>query len=273
MKANAAVRLAAFVGSTLAVPGLAAAQSKPLPPLPPPANEAPALPSPPSVAPPVDAAPPAPLPAGDAPAVIVETPTSPAPPPPLAPPLAAAPEGAASLAQPDPWVARPLAIEGHLGFGPPIGDAALAVDYSPLPVLSVNLGIGLSPSGVQYGLMPRVRFVRFGHRVRFAFYVGAGVSAGHYDQPSGGSLALDGSKNGGPARYDWDQAYWLNGEVGMEMRLADGLVIRPYVGLADLLNTKPTRTIPGEGFDVPGGRVSPVQAYIGGALGFAPKLW
>src|SRR5260221_2352922 len=42
----------------------------------------------------------------------------------------------------DRWYARPLALEGHMGFGTPLGLAGAAIDYSPFRWFGGGVGVG-----------------------------------------------------------------------------------------------------------------------------------
>src|SRR5713226_9316342 len=88
-----------------------------------------------------------------------------------APPTAAPPPGYLAPAQPgadrpvverhetssDRWYARPLALEGHMGFGTPLGFAGAALDYSPSRWLGGGVGVGAGASGPQAAAMARFR--------------------------------------------------------------------------------------------------------------------
>ncbi len=258
--------VAAVVGWIVGIGPTAAAQMAALPPLPPPSE----TPAPSSTLPSL----PAPSEAAFA---------EPAPPQPASPGHpdvdgAPANETQGPPREPDPWATRPFMIEGHLGAGTPVGILGAALDYSPWPVLGVNLGIGLGVSGPEYAFTSRVRLLRLGRRTHVALYLGAGVSAGAYSQPTDiDSFSVDGSQTESAserAHFHWDVAYWTNFEAGVEIRLRSGTSLRPYLGVSRLLNPDPTVTVN----DVysgspPANPVVPWSGYVGFALGYSMAGW
>ncbi|HEX4447700.1 MAG TPA: hypothetical protein VH044_13215 [Polyangiaceae bacterium] len=221
---------------------------QPLPPLPPPDDASP--PTAPSTPP-----------AGDATPVAKATPTT--EPDASAQESAPAEEAETTPITPDPWVTSPFTIEAQLGLWAPLGLAGIAIDYAPAPIISFNLGAGLSPFGPQLGLSTRVRVFRFGHRARFAPFVGGGFSLGPHED--GSYDFIDGG--GFNADAKWSTAYWANFETGMEMRFGQHTELRPFIGVAALLN-------PGDGEPVTGspGSSEPIQkwtCYFGIAVGYA----
>lgn len=255
---------AAIAGLVGAIAANAVAQTAPLPPLPPPPPDAP---------PPFLALPPLPA---DAP---------PAPPVPAAQPLVSPDPPDTEDAQPDapprlpdPWATRPFMVEGHLGAGTPVGILGIALDYSPWSLLGLNLGIGLGVSGPEYAFTSRIRLLRLGRRTHVALYLGAGLSANAYDQPSYINwIPVDGSQSESAserAHFHWDIAYWTNLEAGVEIRLRSGISLRPYLGVSRLLNPDPSATL----VDVHSGMpptspVVPWSGYVGFALGYTMAGW
>lgn len=265
-------------------PGLASAQTRPLPPLPlPPADEttepAPSLPA---------------LPEQDeTPAPRRAQPAAKASEPETAPSEGTEGEQAADDAAeasareedqkvaeassgppvPDLFATRHLMLEASLGLGTPVGIAGIAVDYSPWPFLGVNLGIGLGLAGLQYGLTPRVRLFRAGNHTQVALYLGAGVSAGAYKQPSVSinlTSELDDAEPGPSTPTSrWSMAYWANAEIGVEIRKEGGPAFRPYLGVSRLLNTQPSSVEGGGDFNSsPPAPVEAWQEYIGLGVGY-----
>jgi hypothetical protein len=172
----------------------------------------------------------------------------------------AAEEAEATPETPDPWLTSPFGVEAQFGLWAPLGLAGIALDYSPAPVVSFNLGAGLSPFGAQFAVATRFRVLRFGHRAHFAPFVGGGISLGPDSQGSWG--LVDGS--GFTTTYKWSTAYWANFETGMEMRFGQHTELRPFVGLAALLN-------PGDGVAVSTPAAEPVDnwtLYCGIAVGY-----
>jgi hypothetical protein len=176
----------------------------------------------------------------------------------------------------DPYVKRPLVVEGHLSFAGPVGWVGFAVDYSLSRYLAVAGGGGLGSSGLQLGAMARVR-VPF-DTVAAGF--GAGVSGGPY---SDNFLRFDESDV-----LHWDIAYWANTEGFFEIRTRKGFSVRPYMGTGALLNPgagKPlaadyTCTTTGTGSgrattcaNQPSTREpSRILFYMGAAVGYAFEL-
>jgi hypothetical protein len=174
---------------------------------------------------------------------------------------------------PDLFATRHLMLEGSLGLGTPVGIAGFAVDYSPWPFLAVNLGIGIGLAGLQYGLTPRVRLFRAGKHTQVALYLGAGVSAGAYKQPSVSfdlTSELDDAEPGPAVPVSrWAMAYWANAEIGVEIRKEAGPAFRPYLGVSRLLNTQPSSVEGGGDFNSGAPpAVEAWQAYIGLGLGY-----
>jgi hypothetical protein len=191
------------------------------------------------------------------------------------PPLASGPEPTpVSTVVPRPtetvWAARKVAIEAQLGFGPPLGYLGAAIDYSPVPALALNAGVGLGGVGIQYALSVRLRLgsiLPFAGSSNSSLYVGAGFSAGAYQTPPG----LPGDDADGAAYYHWDTAYWTNLEIGGEARSSSSVTFRVFLGLGLLLN--PGSAVP-IGYTAPGGALAPpgfawYQPYIGVAVGYA----
>jgi hypothetical protein len=239
----------------------AMAQTATLPPLPPsPADEPSA-----STLPPLPAATPdasvessSPLPVRRDVPEARESPTE----PPDAPPQA-----------PDPWATRPFMVEAHLGVGTPLGILGVAFDFAPVPFLALNLGVGLGVSGPEFAFTPRVRLFRWGRRSHGALYLGAGVSANAYDQPTAiDTIPLDGSQSESAdeiAHYHWNMAYWTNLEAGVEIRLRSGTSLRPYFGVSRLLNSDPSATlVDAYSGKPPSSPVEPWSGYIGFAVGY-----
>ncbi len=234
------------------------ASSPALPPLPPPAPEAAAsAPATPETLPRVEVAPPAPGRAGDDPSG-EDVSTAPA------------------SAPPDPWATQPIVAELQFGVGTPLGLAGLAIDYSPIPLLGFNVGVGLGLGGAEYAFASRLRFIRAGHRRHVAVYLGAGLSGGAYNTAyAGPDIAVDGSQGNFEhpvPHYHWDAAFWTNLEAGVEIRIASHLSLRPFVGAAFLVNPNAGVVVIGQRGDLP----APPERwlpYLGLAIGYAVRPW
>jgi hypothetical protein len=165
---------------------------------------------------------------------------------------------------PDPWGSLPLVLEAQFGLGAPLGFAGVALDYSPVPAIGINLGVGLGAAGPQYALSTRLRVFRFGHGAHFAPYVGAGASAGAYNQNDWLNFV-----GGDPptTAFHWNTAYWMNFETGMEMRFGQHFELRPHVGVSFLLN--PSAGSPGQDNSPPVEPIDSWSLYAGIAIGYA----
>ncbi len=172
----------------------------------------------------------------------------------------------------DPWITRRLAGEVHVGIGDTTGLVGVALDFSPWSVLGLNLGIGYGWAGPQYAFTPRFRVHRWLRaRVALAPYLGAGVSAGAYDQPS---FVLYVPVSGDPAESpsphrNWAMAYWVNCELGLEIRVIEALVLRPHAGVSMLLNPGDSTMVRGGYGELPTGSIGRWQPYVGMAVGYA----
>jgi hypothetical protein len=230
----------------------------PLPSLPPP--PAPSLPIPErSDEVPVTVLPPAPANGADAPPPEDETP-----------------------AKVDAFRDQPLAVELQLGLNAPLGLAGLAIDYSLIPALALNAGVGLGLSGVQWGAGARVRVFRFANgrdTNHFAITCGAGVAGGAFDTAHADVLgiSIDGSQytpEPQVAHYHFDQAIWATTDVGFEMRFGPHFLFRPELGLSALLNPSDGFPVNGSRGESPGpigGVADNVGGYVALVLGYVPS--
>ncbi len=171
----------------------------------------------------------------------------------------------------DPYVKRPLVVEGHTAFGGPVGWLGIGVDYSLARYFSIMGGAGLGQAGPQVSAMARLRLPM--DTVSAGF--GAGFSAGEYED--GFFASYD--------RYRWDAAYWFNTEGFIEIRSRKGINIRPYMGSGALLNVTDGKPLAPDTtcISTPGkAEVCPVSAssrdrvpflfYMGVAIGYAFEL-
>ena len=96
----------------------------------------------------------------------------------------------------------------------------MAVDVTPHPLVSINIGLGQGISGSQVAAMARIRALFINDS--FALGIGGGVSRGDTDAsfspPGGNQIRLT-------------QATWLNGEVFAELRRGR-FHLRPFLGIA-----------------------------------------
>jgi hypothetical protein len=171
------------------------------------------------------------------------------------------------------WATSLLALELQAGFGAPLGYLGAAVDYSPFPALAFNLGVGLGGVGFQYAVSTRLRLPNASH---WAPYVGAGLSAGAYQNPPGFLFSSydSGDTSNGGAYYHWDTAYWTNIEIGGESRSSSNVTFRAFLGLGLLMNPGSAVAV---GYTSPGGVLPPpgfswCQPYTGIAFGYGLGL-
>ena len=120
--------------------------------------------------------------------------------------------------------ARP-ALSATIGLFTPVGEAG--IEYTtPLGAnVDLGLGAGMALGGPQFSIMPRVHL---GSR-RFAFTLGAGVSAGGFTIPD---FSFDGE---GQMNTHTDLAIWANGEVGIEGHSDGGFTARLFAGIGRIV--------------------------------------
>lgn len=138
----------------------------------------------------------------------------------------------------DAWMGRrPLTLEGHTGFGTPVGGLGVMLDYLLIPAISLGAGAGAGsgPSGsfpLHSAIAVRVRPIRAGVSAMAAFVVGAAFSTGPYRR-----FALNlGIGEGTPRATTATWAHFLQAEIGFEGRMKNGPLFRATVGGAAMLN-------------------------------------
>jgi len=175
--------------------------------------------------------------------------------------LLAAPAAHADELQPtsnrnEPWVS----VSATFGIATPLGEAGLELDAHLTDWLSVSAGVGLGASGPQLAAMPRLSMpINKAARV----YFGVGASEGRY---TWNELTFD-----EPAKKSWDRAYWLNGELGFERRMADGTsawTTRVFAGVGKVLNDQDF-TCNDEHCMVDHQGDGASQKYVGMSIGYA----
>jgi hypothetical protein len=112
-----------------------------------------------------------------------------------------------------------LAIEGHLGIGTPTGLAGLALDLTPHPQFSFDVGVGRGFYALQLAAMARVR----------PFFFTSGLAPGIGVGVSGGDTGTVHVQDFRELRFE--KAMWLNFEVFLELRRG-WFHLRPYLGMA-----------------------------------------
>lgn len=161
----------------------------------------------------------------------------------------------ATLHQADPFATHPVAVEAELGLGTPLGLFGVAVDYAPMPWLSLNAGVGKAAlGGTQLGFMPRLRWEGGGAGVA----AGLGVSTGGTVSPVVCFLSC--------GQHTWSDVVWMNPELSVDVRSNNGFVFRLFGGAQ----------VPVYGGTCSTG-CSPyheTRPYLGLALGAAlPRFW
>jgi hypothetical protein len=131
------------------------------------------------------------------------------------------------------WIARPFALEAQLGLGTPLGIAGIAADYSVLPWVSVLAGAGWGMGGVQLSVGSRARLLRMG-RSRLTLQL---------DYSIGGAALSSSAGVGGGAEIRAERAHWLDAAVGVERRMASGVLARMYFGYSFLLGMNDWRCV------------------------------
>ena len=121
--------------------------------------------------------------------------------------------------EPSPAWNDPLAIEGHLGIGTPTGFAGLALDLTPHPQISIEVGAGRGLYALQLAAMARVR----------PFFISAGLAPGIGAGVSGGDTGTLNVQDTRDLRFE--KAIWVNGELFLELRRGR-FHLRPYAGVA-----------------------------------------
>jgi len=152
---------------------------------------------------------------------------------PMAGPLPDAPARPVEAPAQSTFDVRRLAIEGHLGFGTPVGAIGGIVEYAPVPVLGLGAGIGYG-SGPSNGnhfhgaLVARLRPLRGAQN---ALVLGLAYSAGGYAR-----FVLNLGEGPGDQARTAEWAHWAQVDLGWERRTPKGFLIRLSLGGAVMLN-------------------------------------
>lgn len=140
------------------------------------------------------------------------------------------------LEQPLPELGPHYGFIGTVGLATPVGVAGLELEVRPTRWISFGAGFGMGLTGPQFATMGRFG-VPLGRIVTVRF--GLGASAGPYkwfEQLV--NLCLSRSVTCPDDTKTWDIAYWGNGELGVELRLKERLIGRPFVGFSHILNPR-----------------------------------
>jgi len=165
----------------------------------------------------------------------------------------------ATLHESSAFAARPLAIEAELGLGTPLGLYGVALDYAPMPWLSLNAGVGKAAvGGTQVGFMPRLRQVSGD----VGLAVGFGVSTGSTQSPV---VCFWGC-----GQRTWEDVVWMNPELSLDVRSKTGFVFRMFGGAQ--IPVSRGRCVSGC-YDQ-SAPYTDTRPYLGVALGAAlPRFW
>lgn len=176
------------------------------------------------------------------------------------------------------WAERPLAFDGTVGLGTPLGTLGLSFDYAPIRWVSLGAGIGTNIDGLQKAGMLRVRFTPNRPTSLFA---GGGYSQGPWSQGTANRYGLwslpraiyelNSTTPEAPWRH-WKRGRWINLELGGETRQnkGDGFDARGFAGVALLLNPRENTVKTDFGDSLPPVKVVPFVFYFGAAFGFSP---
>ena len=113
-------------------------------------------------------------------------------------------------------------------LGGPVGLLGLVADVPLIPELSIMGGAGLGSASPQFaaGLRPRLPISTVA-----AASVSVSYSYGDYVQ-----FAVDA---GGSDPWTWRDASWVNVELGVDMRFANHVMVRPYFGAGKVVHSSP----------------------------------
>jgi hypothetical protein len=114
-----------------------------------------------------------------------------------------------------------LGVEGSLGLWTPLGSAGATFIASPIPELSFEAGVGAALSGPQVSGMARVHPLRGPVQLSVA----GGLSTGRYEEPGFFS-----------ATHTWERAVWANGEISLDLRIDDQLMLRFFGGIGRIVS-------------------------------------
>ena len=178
------------------------------------------------------------------------------------------------------WAERPLAFDGTVGLGTPLGNLGLSLEYAPIRWVSLGAGVGVNIDGIQKAGMLRVRLTPNRPASLFA---GGGYSEGPWHQEKATRYGLVSAAKdlyeydhgprgpGAPVRH-WKRGRWVNLELGGETRRnkGDGFDARGFAGVALLLNPGENTLETDVGDSLPPLKVVPFVFYFGAAFGFSP---
>lgn len=143
-----------------------------------------------------------------------------------------------------------VSIEGHLGFGTPVGLAGLMLEFSVLPQLSFAAGAGIgtgprSGSITHAAVAARARpFVTPSDH--FAMVLETAFSTGGYQrlEMDGPVITVDGPPEPFTVGPSANWAHFLQFATALEHRSQHGFMIRAGAGIATMLNPGDLRCVP-----------------------------
>jgi hypothetical protein len=112
--------------------------------------------------------------------------------------------------------------------GGPFGMAAIALDVAVIPELSLAAGIGVSAFSPQWGaaVRPRIPLTPL-----IALSMSAGYSRGDYREFALAVVEPKGS-------FFYGDCSWINVDFGPEFRFRSGVLLRPFAGVSQLVDSK-----------------------------------
>ena len=171
------------------------------------------------------------------------------------------------------WSGDRLAVLGHVGIGAPAGAVGLDLDFAPIRLFAIDVGIGVSPSGPQFAVMPRLRLPigTLSADQPTLLTLGAGPSFGHYKngtRPAGiACLLLCIGPGEGPDEeaQNFAHAVWYNVELGLDVYPNDERgYLRITLGYGFIANDSDYTCVHGH----ESGSTTKCTSYSGQALGF-----
>ncbi len=135
------------------------------------------------------------------------------------------------------WADRRLVLEGVLGFGTPVGLAGVMARFDVAPWVSIGAGIGRTLGGPQCAALILGRLpVARSRKALLALTLESGYSTGAaYDYDPNPSC-WDCAHMWTRPVYHVRNAHWVDMELGLEVRFASGFSVRPFAGIAKLVN-------------------------------------
>jgi len=169
---------------------------------------------------------------------------------------------------------RWFSLEARFGVAAPTGLVGIAAELSFIPQLGLGCGLGGNVVGAEYACWLCVRPIIGRHR---ALTLSSGFSTAPFTQNEATQAGVFGIFTGafssmregpGPNERVFEQAYWLNTDLGYESR-HDAFQFRVFGGVAALMN--PSDGVEQYSSSPDAVRADPpmsAMAYVGVGLGF-----